>query len=752
MQDIVNNFNKFKFKKNFLAIRSSAYGEDGLKFSQAGEYTSILNVSSKNKKIISKKINRVLLSYKNKKNNKNEILIQEMLNKNISMSGVIFTQDLNTGAPYYVINYDDISGKTDKVTSGQGEYSNRTLYILRGSENSLRSKRFKILIQATKELEKIMDTDRLDVEFAMDKNLKPYLFQARPITGKINQIENLHKKIKKTLKKSIKKFNKKKVPSNKSIAGKESIYGQMPDWNPAEIIGRTPRLMAYSLYKKIITDDIWALARKKMGYKNLENNSLMVSFAHQPFVDVRLSLNSFLPNTLDNKISKKIINFYIKNLIKKPELHDKIEFKVGITCFSFDINERIKNLIGNTISLEEKKILIEKYRDHFQKFFTSFEGSILQAKSQINILENRTQKYKSFKFYSEQDKIKLLISDCKKLGTLPFSILARHAFISKTILDSFVFKKILSEKESSSIQSGIKTIATDLISDLNNLNTIKRKKIFFKKYGHLRPGTYDLLSKRYDQMSNLKAKKNIISKNHEKLTIKHATLKKIDREIKKFKLKNLNSLKLIKYITDSISSREYAKFIFTKNLSNAMELICKVGKKYNLSREEISYLDYEDIINIKQKDKKNKVKKDLLKKVKDSKIKNQISVSIRLPQILFDKAGFEIIPFQVSHPNFVTKQKIESESIFINSKMNKFNLRGKIVLIENADPGYDWIFGEKINGLITKFGGSNSHMAIRCTEFKIPAAIGCGEQRFELLKTAQNILIDASNSIVKKII
>ena len=31
--------------------------------------------------------------------------------------GVIFTHELNTGAPYYVINYDDKSGSTDSVTS-----------------------------------------------------------------------------------------------------------------------------------------------------------------------------------------------------------------------------------------------------------------------------------------------------------------------------------------------------------------------------------------------------------------------------------------------------------------------------------------------------------------------------------------------------------------------------------------------------------------------------------------------------------
>ena len=28
----------------------------------------------------------------------------------------------------------------------------------------------------------------------------------------------------------------------------------------------------------------------------------------------------------------------------------------------------------------------------------------------------------------------------------------------------------------------------------------------------------------------------------------------------------------------------------------------------------------------------------------------------------------------------------------------RINLKNKLVLIENADPGYDWIFGYKIKG------------------------------------------------------
>ena len=98
------------------------------------------------------------------------------------MSGVLFSHELASGAPYYVINYDDVSGTTDSVTSGVGEYSNRTLYIRRKGK-SIRSERFKSLISAVIELEEALKTNHIDIEFAMNDKLEPILFQARPLTG-----------------------------------------------------------------------------------------------------------------------------------------------------------------------------------------------------------------------------------------------------------------------------------------------------------------------------------------------------------------------------------------------------------------------------------------------------------------------------------------------------------------------------------------------------------------------------------------
>ena len=53
----------------------------------------------------------------------------------------------------------------------------------------------------------------------------------------------------------------------------------MPDWNPAEMIGSAPRQLARSLYETLITDSIWAKARKEMGYLDMSNHSLMINLA-----------------------------------------------------------------------------------------------------------------------------------------------------------------------------------------------------------------------------------------------------------------------------------------------------------------------------------------------------------------------------------------------------------------------------------------------------------------------------------------
>ena len=101
-------------------------------------------------------------------------------------------------------------------------------------------------------------------------------------------------------------------------------------------------------------------------------------------------------------------------------------------------------------------------------------------------------------------KIYWLVEDCKRYGTLPFAGLARAGFVAKQLLDSFVELGILEASECASYMRSLKTISGEFSRDIALFHQGELTLEFInEKYGHLRPGTYDILSARYDQTINI---------------------------------------------------------------------------------------------------------------------------------------------------------------------------------------------------------------------------------------------------------
>ena len=737
---------KKTFNDNILAIRSSAADEDSEKSSLAGGYSSVLNVPANNEKKIIEAVNVVIDSYKKKRPLLlgDEIIVQEMV-LNTSMSGVVFTYDLNTGAPYYVINYDDKSGTTDTVTSGRGEFANRTLYVHRHSVDKLRSDRFKKLLKAIQELEHVLGNQFLDIEFSLDTELNTHLLQVRKITTQINWNRGISKKVDTTLQ-GVQSLISKRFQRADGVYGKTTALGQMPDWNPAEIIGRVPRNLASSLYKKVITDDAWRIARAEMGYSIPAGEPLMIMLAGQPFIDTRLSFHSFVPKKIPPNIAEKLVNHWVKELIKKPECHDKIEFDIAITCYSFDFDKKVETLIGDILTKEEKLLFKKIHQQHTIALIKGEnKGSISTA---LDKIEQLTQKQKN------TPSIFAMIDDCIQLGTIPFSILARHGFISKTILLSLKELNIVTHDEINQILGNIQTVASELVDDLyllqENKITIKN---FLEKFGHLRPGTYDIRSLRYDQIYNqiFSATSYKSRQKSQKFELTELQRNKINILLEEHGFKNFTTDDLINYIKKATIAREYSKFVFTHSVSNIIEFIRKFALENKLSIDEISHIPISMILNIKTDSDEQSIEQNLREYSEKEAEKHNVNNAVRLPQIISDINDSHVVPFQVSHANFITTKKISAPSLILYSNIEAVSMAGKIVIIEGADPGFDWIFAQKISGLITKYGGANSHMAIRCAEFSLPAAIGCGEQKFEQLLKSNHVHLDCSSGLIEPI-
>ena len=113
--------------------------------------------------------------------------------------------------------------------------------------------------------------------------------------------------------------------------------------------------------------------------------------------------------------------------------------------------------------------------------------------------------------------------------------------------------------------------------------------------------------------------------------------------------------------------------------------------------------------------------------------------------MLFRSVGdIDVIDIDEARPNFITNKVVEAPIVNLDEDHDS-DITGKIVALTKADPGYDWIFAKDIAGFVTKYGGAASHMAIRCAEFGIPAAIGCGEKIYQRIHRMQIMCLDCEN-------
>ena len=128
------------------------------------------------------------------------------------------------------------------------------------------------------------------------------------------------------------------------LAGDSTYFGDMPDWNPAEIIGDNPNYLDYSLYDYLITDSAWHEARTSQGYYNVNPAKLVVLLGNKPYIDVRNTFNSFVPAALSQKLREKLVDFYLDKLEKNPDMQDKVEFEVLFTCYDMAFGERAEEL------------------------------------------------------------------------------------------------------------------------------------------------------------------------------------------------------------------------------------------------------------------------------------------------------------------------------------------------------------------------------------------------------------------------
>lgn len=736
-----------KFSGSRLAIRSSSTLEDSWDSSQAGAFDSLLDVEVTEDKVY-EAVTTVIASYPNA-DPFNEVLVQPFL-QDITVAGVIFTRTLNNGAPYYVINYDE-SGACDGVTSGCGKALKTTIIHHSVSHPpDFISDKIHELPDAVKEIVKLCGYDSLDIEFAKTRGNELYILQVRPIavdhsTWKVDDDE-----VDGVLQHG-KEIFQGLQSNNPVLFGSRSILGNMPDWNPAEIIGVAPKNLAYSLYRELITDGIWAQQRAEFGYKDVRGTPLIVQVAGRPYVDTRASFSSFIPESVSPSLAHKLVDAYLNRLEAFPYLHDKVEFEIALTCLAPDFDEKSQWLLDEGFTRNE---LVELKRGLFA-INRSVSHILQRSQESIDTLEEKLEIVSASDLTPLRKAFQLLYL-CKEYGTLAFSHLARVGFVAVTLLRAFVQKKVITQQELDVYFSSLETVAKRFSCDRKQYESgaISLASLV-DSYGHLRPGTYDLCSPCY--ASNPEFYFTGVAKSNESY-LDSDQLASFFTKVAQYLETNAEELGLplsveetFEMFRNGIEGREYSKYIFTKCLSRALESIAEFGEGIGVSRSDLAHLSISEMKSVLVGQCGIDVPAWLMARAHQAKETYRVTRAVELPFLIVsadDICSFELIKEQ---PNYISSKACIAPSVCLEEGEPPVDIAGKIVCIKRADPGYDWLFNHDIAGLITCFGGANSHMAIRAAERQLPAAIGVGEVLFNELSAEARLQLDCAGRTIQAV-
>ena len=711
-----------------LIVRSAALTEDSEESVPPGTYHTELNVPALSAEKISAAVEKVISSYQRDihggSNELNEVIVQRQVLAP-RMSGLIMSHEQDSENPYYLVEYDDETGRTDTVTGG---YSCKKAYILRKGVRI--PPPWNGVARAIRSIELLLQTNNLVVEFALTTDGIVHVFQARRLPAIYQITQQTETGI------------TQKIRLAQGFIGshRSTIWSNMADWNPAEMLGEHPKPLDSSLYRYLIANGTWAKARASLGYRDVTPRELIHDIAGYPYINVEASFKSLCPAALSDLLASRFVKNRIDVLRSRPELHDKVEFEVMFTCADVVKPARTQVLADAGFSAPEvifiENALTMLTSSLLTNIQTILSEDMLRRKRLMNWLQRSSLSTENVNDHiAELDYIVAALENCRDLGTFSFSRLSRLAFVARDMLGRMVVAGALTPDEYESFWRSINTTATNVVAAIHDLSNGRLSKADFNKvYGHLRPHTYDITSPRYDQ-SELINTTNVreqarYSKNSAEF--RPDVYRRISKCLAMSGLPD-DAQKFLNFVSVSVQEREQSKFEFSALLSACLEEIAHLGEGLSLGRAELSFLTVDDIIEANNlQPERDQLKKIWAENIYFRKAEWENDARIRLPALITEADDLVVVQPTKSKPNFITSHEAEGQIVILEDSRSSpsLELSGKIVVLEAADPGYDWIFSNKIAALVTKYGGAASHMAIRAAQFGIPAVIGCGDDLY----------------------
>jgi hypothetical protein len=711
-----------RFTEPFLAVRSNTDDEDNLSQSQAGHFKTELNVAGHSADNLARAIDAVFHSYA-MTNDACSVLVQPMVD-NVRACYVASTHMMEDLAPYYVLSF---GGGRDSTVVTNGTQPVTTIYVARNEGFADLDDDCREVLRALQEVERIID-EPFETEMVLN-GTGAVLLQVRPIVlrgsttiFRSSELAHLRAEVRREL----------AFDEETDVCGSRRLYGQMPDWNPAELLGAHPKPLALSLFRYLISRESWREARSAFGYRKIGKSDLLREFAGRPYVDVRLSFNSLLPAGLDAACGARLVDAWSARLHDAPGLHDKVEFDVASTIVDFDFERRHLALYPHVFDRAE-------LRDYRARLLTVTKACLDASRLQFTLDGLRICRSDLGANIDTPRALTRLLEHIRVHAARPFAQVARQAFAAEALLRSAVRRGALDAARLATMRARIPTVVADLLDAWSSLGACGDEgEMLVGRFGHLRPGTFEISVPTYAARGKkfFSATAPRIRGHHAPFAWTATERADIDALCRESGI-DFGAEHLLRLYAESVQAREYGKFVLSHAVSLLLERIADHGKCQELDRDTLAWLTVDRILDADTRT------VELLGIAAHARRRHEAERSLRLPALLDAHDDLRVVRCLPCVPNFQGRGVVEGRILEVGPHTNPSSLPLRsIVAMEAADPGYDWIFSRRPTALITAYGGPNSHMAIRCGEMRCGAVLGYGVENFRRLLQATRVAID----------
>jgi hypothetical protein len=270
---------------------------------------------------------------------------------------------------------------------------------------------------------------------------------------------------------------------------------------------------------------------------------------------------------------------------------------------------------------------------------------------------------------------------------------------------------------------------------------------FIERFGHLRPGTYDISIPAYRDKPTLYLDPIITTSNMPALPVFEWTAQEraaLSGPLAELDI-GLDMDNLLVFAHQAVGGREYSKFVFTRLLSSALDGLAQEAYKAGIPADlhDCMPLSFwlDQSIEVWGR---AEARKTLVKLTERRHRQHTLASLIFLPPVLTEINDIHAFEVPHSKPNFITTRKVQAKLRVVHpgQVVERQHVEGCVVAIINADPGFEYLFALGICVCMTAYGGPNSHMAIRASEFSIAAVIGIGSESFTQLRDGSMIDLD----------